>query len=187
MLLTDKEIRKRAKNGMIEPFVNRQVEEKNGEPVVSYGLSSYGYDVRISKKYDVFTELNYTTVDPKDFDKKAFAETSGDFCIIPPNSFILGKTIERFEIPKNTLGICVGKSTYARCGIIVNITPLEPGWKGKITLEVSNTTPLPAKIYGGEGIAQIVFLESERPEVTYDEKNGKYQGQDEITPAMVKK
>ncbi|MFQ5752076.1 MAG: dCTP deaminase [bacterium] len=175
----DKWIKKMAlENDMINPFVENQVRES----VISYGLSSYGYDVRIAAEFKIFTNLNSTIVDPKNFDPKSFVNFQGDVCIIPPNSFALGRTIEYFKIPKNTMTICVGKSTYARCGIITNVTPLEPGWEGHVTLEVSNTTPLPAKIYAGEGIAQILFFESDEPCLTsYADKQGKYQSQIGVT------
>ncbi len=164
--------------GMIEPFVSDQVREG----VISYGLSSYGYDVRIADEYKVFTNLNSTTVDPKNFDRKSFVDFKGEVCIIPPNSFALGRTVEYFRIPRQAMTICVGKSTYARCGIITNVTPLEPGWEGHVTLEISNTTPLPAKIYSGEGIAQILFFESdEECAASYRDKKGKYQGQRGVT------
>jgi dCTP deaminase len=164
--------------GMIEPFVEGQVREAT----ISYGLSSYGYDVRIATEFKIFTNLNSTIVDPKHFDPKSFVDFTGEICLIPPNSFALGRTVEYFKIPRNVMTICVGKSTYARCGIITNVTPLEPGWEGHITLEISNTTPLPAKIYAGEGIAQILFFESaEECEISYAEKKGKYQSQTGVT------
>ena len=163
---------------MISPFVEDQVRED----IISYGLSSYGYDVRISNEFKIFTNLNSTIVDPKNFDPKSFVDFTGDMCIIPPNSFALGRTVEYFKIPRNVMTLCVGKSTYARCGIITNVTPLEPGWQGHITLEISNTTPLPAKIYAGEGIAQILFFESdEQCETSYADKKGKYQSQTGVT------
>ena len=175
----DKWIKKMAlEEKMIEPFVENQVREN----VISYGVSSYGYDVRIADEYKIFTNLNSTIVDPKQFDPKSFVDFKGEVCIVPPNSFALGRTIEYFRIPRKTMTICVGKSTYARCGIITNVTPLEPGWEGYITLEVSNTTPLPAKIYSGEGIAQILFFESDEECLTsYADKKGKYQGQTGVT------
>ncbi len=175
----DKWIKKMAlEEKMIDPFVEGQVREN----VISYGLSSYGYDVRIADEYKIFTNLNSTIVDPKHFDPKSFVDFKGEVCIVPPNSFALGRTIEYFRIPRKTMTICVGKSTYARCGIITNVTPLEPGWEGYITLEVSNTTPLPAKIYSGEGIAQILFFESDEECLTsYADKKGKYQGQTGVT------
>jgi len=175
----DKWIKKMAlEEKMIDPFVEKQVREN----VISYGVSSYGYDVRIADEYKIFTNLNSTIVDPKHFDPKSFVDFKGEVCIVPPNSFALGRTIEYFRIPRKTMTICVGKSTYARCGIITNVTPLEPGWEGYITLEVSNTTPLPAKIYSGEGIAQILFFESDEECLTsYADKKGKYQGQTGVT------
>ncbi len=175
----DKWIKKMAlEEKMIDPFVESQVREN----VISYGLSSYGYDVRIADEYKIFTNLNSTIVDPKHFDPKSFVDFKGEVCIVPPNSFALGRTIEYFRIPRKTMTICVGKSTYARCGIITNVTPLEPCWEGYITLEVSNTTPLPAKIYSGEGIAQILFFESdEECLISYADKKGKYQGQTGVT------
>jgi dCTP deaminase len=175
----DKWIKKMAlEEAMIEPFVDSQVRDK----VISYGLSSYGYDIRISNEYKIFTNLNSTIVDPKSFDPKSFVDFVGDVCIVPPNSFALGRTVEYFKIPRKVMTICVGKSTYARCGIITNVTPLEPGWEGFVTLEISNTTPLPAKIYSGEGIAQILFFESDEECLTsYRDKRGKYQGQTGVT------
>lgn len=175
----DKWIKKMAlDHGMIDPFVEGQVKEN----VISYGLSSYGYDIRIADEYKIFTNLNSTTVDPKQFDPKSFVDFKGEVCIVPPNSFALGRTIEYFKIPRKTMTICVGKSTYARCGIITNVTPLEPGWEGHVTLEISNTTPLPAKIYSGEGIAQILFFESDEECLqSYADKKGKYQGQIGVT------
>jgi len=165
-------------HGMIDPFVENQVRES----VISYGLSSYGYDVRIGDEFKIFTNLNSTIVDPKHFDPKSFVDFKGEVCIIPPNSFALGRTVEYFKIPRKIMTICVGKSTYARCGIITNVTPLEPGWEGHVTLEISNTTPLPARIYAGEGIAQILFFESDEECMTsYADKRGKYQQQVGIT------
>lgn len=163
---------------MIKPFVDRQVRND----VISYGLSSYGYDIRIADEFKIFTNLNSTIVDPKNFDTKSFVDFKGTVCLIPPNSFALGRTIEYFKIPRNTMTICVGKSTYARCGIITNVTPLEPEWEGYLTLEISNTTPLPAKIYSNEGIAQILFFESdEQCDFSYADKKGKYQAQTGVT------
>jgi len=176
---SDKWIKKMALEfDMITPFVEKQVRAG----VISFGLSSYGYDVRIADEYKIFTNLNTTIVDPKKFDPKSFVDFKGEVCMIPPNSFALGRTMEYFKIPRRTMTICVGKSTYARCGIITNVTPLEPGWEGHVTLEISNTTPLPAKIYSGEGIAQILFFESdEECLVSYADKMGKYQSQKGIT------
>lgn len=168
--------------GMIEPFVDRQVRAKNEEKIISYGLSSYGYDVRCAEEFKVFTNLNSATVDPKNFDADSFVDKTGPSCIIPPNSFALARTVEYFRIPRDTLVICLGKSTYARCGIIVNVTPLEPEWEGHVTLEFSNTTPLPARIYANEGIAQFLFLQSDEAcEISYKDRNGKYLGQRGVT------
>jgi dCTP deaminase len=170
--------RKALEEKMIEPFVDRQVREN----VISYGLSSYGYDVRIADEFKIFTNLNTTIVDPKHLDARSLVDFQGEVCIIPPNSFALGRTLEYFRIPRQVMTICVGKSTYARCGIITNVTPLEPGWEGHVTLEISNTTPLPARIYAGEGIAQILFFESDEPcLISYNEKQGKYQSQQGVT------
>ncbi len=163
---------------MIEPFEEKQVREGS----ISYGVSSYGYDVRIADEFKIFTNVNNAIVDPKKFDDKSFVDYQGEVCIIPPNSFALGRSVEYFRIPRNVLTICVGKSTYARCGIITNVTPFEPEWEGYVTLEISNTSPLPAKIYANEGIAQVLFFESdEEPEVSYKDKAGKYQSQTGIT------
>jgi dCTP deaminase len=165
-------------HNMIDPFVEQQ--KKDGK--VSFGLSSYGYDIRISDEFKIFTNINSTVVDPKHFDSNTFQDFKGDVCIIPPNSFALGKSVEYFRVPRNVMTICVGKSTYARCGIITNVTPFEPEWEGFITLEISNTTPLPAKIYGNEGIAQVLFFESdEECMISYADRKGKYQGQLGIT------
>ena len=168
---------------MIEPFKNEQVRKgKNDEKLISYGTSSYGYDVRCSNEFKVFTNIHSAIVDPKNFDENSFVDINSDICVIPPNSFALARTVEYFKIPRNVLTICLGKSTYARCGIIVNVTPLEPGWEGCVTLEFSNTTPLPAKIYANEGAAQFVFLQgNEKPEVTYADRKGKYMGQTGVT------
>jgi dCTP deaminase len=163
---------------MIEPFVEEQV--RNG--AISYGVSSYGYDIRVTDEFKIFTNVHSTVVDPKRFDPKSFVDFQGPVCTIPPNSFALAQTVEYFRIPRNVLTICVGKSTYARCGIIVNVTPFEPSWQGHATLEISNTTPLPARIYANEGIAQVLFFESDEPcLISYEDKKGKYQGQTEIT------
>ena len=171
---------------MIEPFEPRQVKEVNGRKVVSYGTSSYGYDIRCSREFKIFTNINSTIVDPKDFDEKSFVDFVGDICIIPPNSFALARTVEYFRIPRDVLVVCLGKSTYARCGIIVNVTPLEPEWEGHVTLEFSNTTPLPAKIYANEGVAQVLFFESDEPcETSYKDRGGKYQGQRGVTVPKV--
>lgn len=173
-------IRKMAlEHGMIEPFTDEQV--RNG--VVSYGLSSYGYDIRVANEYKIFTNVNSAIVDPKHFDPTSFVDLVADMCIIPPNSFALARTVEYFRIPRDVLAICVGKSTYARCGLIVNITPLEPEWTGYLTLEISNTTPLPARVYSNEGVAQLLFFESDAPcEVSYADRKGKYQNQHGVTP-----
>jgi dCTP deaminase len=163
---------------MIEPFAEDQVRDG----VISYGVSSYGYDIRVADEFKIFTNINSTIVDPKRFDQQSFVDFKGDVCIIPPNSFALARTVEYFRIPRNILTICVGKSTYARCGIIVNVTPFEPEWEGTATLEISNTTPLPAKIYANEGIAQVVFFEADEIcQTSYGDKKGKYQAQREIT------
>ncbi len=168
--------------GLIEPFEPGQVREVNGERIVSYGTSSSGYDVRCADEFKIFTNIESTLVDPKAFDESSFVDKQRDVCVIPPNSFALARTIEYFRIPRNVLTICLGKSTYARCGIIVNVTPLEPEWEGNVTLEFSNTTPLPAKIYATEGVAQMLFFESdEECEISYKDKGGKYQGQKGVT------
>lgn len=169
-------------HGMIEPFINTQITENKCECVISYGLSSYGYDVRCAPEFKLFTNINSAIVDPKHFNENSFVDINADVCIIPPNSFVLARTVEYFRIPRNILTICLGKSTYARCGIIVNVTPLEPEWEGHVTLELSNTTPLPAKIYAGEGIAQMIFLHSDEScEESYSDRNGKYQKQQGVT------
>ncbi len=178
----DRWIREQAQAGMIEPFEPGQVRTRDGRPIVSYGTSSYGYDVRCAGEFKIFTNINSTIVDPKAFDEKSFVDFEGDVCIIPPNSFALARTVEYFRIPRTVLTVCLGKSTYARCGIIVNVTPLEPEWEGHVTLEFSNTTPLPAKIYAGEGCAQMLFFESDEVcEVSYRDRDGKYQGQQGVT------
>ena len=165
-------------HGMIEPFEDRQV--RHG--VVSFGLSSYGYDVRVADEFKVFTNVYNTVVDPKAFDPQSFVDIRAEVCTIPPNSFALASTVEYFRIPRDVLTICLGKSTYARCGIIVNVTPFEPEWEGHVTIEISNTTPLPAKIYAHEGIAQVLFFQSDEPcEVSYKDKSGKYQAQRGVT------
>lgn len=166
-------------HGMIEPFVENQVRKG----VISFGLSSYGYDMRVSDEFKIFTNVYSAVVDPKDFSPQSFVEYKGDVCIVPPNSFALARSVEYFRIPRSVLTLTVGKSTYARTGIITNITPFEPGWEGHVTLEISNTTPLPAKIYANEGIAQVVFFEAdEECEVSYADRKGKYQGQTGVTP-----
>jgi dCTP deaminase len=181
---SDKWIRKMAnEQGMIEPFNDKQV----SKGTISYGLSSYGYDIRVADNYKIFTNVNNSVVDPKNFDAKSFVDFTGDVCIVPPNSFALAQSVEYFKIPRNVLSVCLGKSTYARCGIIVNVTPFEPEWEGYVTLEISNTTPLPAKIYSNEGLCQVLFFESDEDcEVSYKDKNGKYQGQVNITLPRIK-
>jgi dCTP deaminase len=176
---SDKWIRRMAlDHKMIEPFVDEQVRVG----VVSYGLSSYGYDIRVADEFKVFTNINSTVIDPKQFDPQSFVDIKTDVCIVPPNSFALARTVEYFKIPRDVLTICLGKSTYARCGIIVNVTPFEPEWEGFVTLEISNTTPLPAKIYANEGLAQVLFFQSDEPcERSYADKKGKYQGQKGVT------
>lgn len=194
MLKSDRWIRQMAeKHGMIVPFTPGQVREREPgllrraqgarpQPVISYGTSSYGYDVRCDRQFKVFTNLHSTVVDPKAFDPNSFMDFEGDSCLIPPNSFALARTVERFKMPRDVLAICLGKSTYARCGIIVNVTPIEPEWEGHITLEFSNTTPLPARIYAGEGCAQLLFLQSDEAcETSYRDRQGKYQGQVGVT------
>ena len=179
---SDKWIRRMAAQGMIEPFEAGQVREVNGRRVVSYGTSSYGYDIRCADEFKIFTNINSTIVDPKAFDRNSFVDFRGDVCIIPPNSFALARTVEYFRVPRNVLVLCLGKSTFARCGIIVNVTPLEPEWEGHVTLEFSNTTPLPAKIYAHEGCAQVIFIESDEVcETSYKDRGGKYQGQRGVT------
>jgi dCTP deaminase len=163
---------------MIEPFVESQVRGS----AISYGVSSYGYDIRVADEFKIFTNINNTVIDPKNFDPRSFVDMKTDVCIVPPNSFALARTIEYFRIPRDVLTICLGKSTYARCGIIVNVTPFEPEWEGTVTLEISNTTPLPAKIYANEGIAQVLFFQSDEPcEMSYKDKKGKYQAQVGVT------
>ena len=178
-IMADSWIREMARTkGMIEPFVEGQ----RREGVISYGVSSYGYDARVADEFKIFTNVDNANVDPKAFSEQSFVERQGEFCIIPPNSFVLARTVEYFRIPRDCLVICLGKSTYARCGIIVNVTPLEPEWEGHVTLEFSNTTPLPARIYANEGVAQVVFIGSDEPcEVSYGDRGGKYQGQTGVT------
>ena len=181
---SDKWLRRMAEEmGMIEPFEPKQVRYgSDGQRLVSYGTSSYGYDVRCADEFKIFTNVHSVTVDPKAFDEKSFVDFTGDVCIIPPNSFALARTIEYFRIPRDVLTICLGKSTYARCGIIVNVTPLEPEWEGHVTLEFSNTTNLPAKIYANEGVAQMLFFQSDEScAVSYRDRGGKYQGQRGVT------
>jgi dCTP deaminase len=178
-VMSDKWIREAAtKGGMIDPFVDGQ--KRDG--AISYGLSSYGYDARVASEFKIFTNVNSAIVDPKDFSMNSFVERDTDICVIPPNSFALARTVEYFRIPRDVLVICLGKSTYARCGIIVNVTPLEPGWEGHVTLEFSNTTPLPARIYANEGAAQFLFLQGNEPcETSYADRAGKYMGQKGVT------
>tara|TARA_B100000029_G_scaffold87638_1_gene77705 strand:+ start:2082 stop:2642 length:561 start_codon:yes stop_codon:yes gene_type:complete len=182
---SDKWIRQNSiENNMIEPFEEKQVSENK----ISYGVSSYGYDIRVADEYKIFTNVNNSVVDPKNFDDNSFVDFKGDVCIVPPNSFALARSVEYFKIPRNVLTICVGKSTYARCGIIVNVTPFEPEWEGYVTLEISNTTPLPAKIYSNEGLCQVLFFESdEQCEVSYKDKSGKYLKQVGITLPKIEK
>ncbi len=178
MVKNDRWIREMANKGMIEPFSEDQI--RSG--VISYGVSSYGYDMRISDEFKIFTNLGSTLVDPKAFDPSSLIDFKGPECIIPPNSFALARSVEYFRIPRDVLVICLGKSTYARCGLVVNVTPLEPEWEGHVTIEISNTTPLPAKIYANEGIAQLIFLAAEEVcEISYKDKKGKYQTQKGIT------
>jgi len=168
--------------GMIEPFVERQVSDAEGHKLISYGLSSYGYDLRVSDEFKVFTNVFSAMVDPKQFDDRSFVDVKTDVCVVPPNSFALARSVEYFRIPRDVLTICVGKSTYARCGIIVNVTPFEPEWEGHVTLEISNTTPLPAKIYANEGLAQVVFFAAQDVcETSYADRGGKYMKQQGIT------
>ncbi len=183
---SDKWIRRMAEeHGMIEPFEPGQIrKDASGQKIVSYGTSSYGYDIRCAPEFKVFTNIYSTVVDPKNFDERSFVDIESDVCIIPPNSFALARTVEYFRIPRNVLTICLGKSTYARCGIIVNVTPFEPEWEGYVTLEFSNTPPLPAKIYAGEGCAQVLFFESDKDDVcetSYKDRGGKYQSQVGVT------
>jgi len=180
---SDDWIREMAKtHKLIEPFEEGQIRENLGQKVISFGTSSYGYDIRCAKEFKIFTNINSSIVDPKEFDENNFIDVENDVCIIPPNSFALARTVEYFRIPRDVLTICLGKSTYARCGIIVNVTPLEPEWEGHITLEFSNTTPLPAKIYANEGVAQVIFLQAnESCSISYADRKGKYQGQKGVT------
>ena len=178
-VLSDKWIKEMAKtHNMISPFEDKQVRGTK----ISYGLSSFGYDARVSNEFKIFTNINSEIIDPKNFKQNNFISKNGEECIIPPNSFVLSSTVEYFKIPNNIMVICLGKSTYARCGIIVNVTPLEPSWEGHVTLEFSNTTPLPAKIYANEGVAQFIFLKgNEKPDITYADRNGKYMKQSGVT------
>ena len=183
-LKADSWIRKMAlEQNMIKPFSETQV----SDDIISYGLSSYGYDVRLSTQFKIFTNILETAIDPKDFSTRLFIDQVSDHCIVPPNSIVLGKTIEYFRIPRNVLTLCIGKSTYARCGIFVNVTPFEPEWEGHVTVEIANLTPLPVKVYANEGIAQIVFFEGDdQCEVTYADRKGKYQGQKNIVLPRLK-
>ena len=185
---SDKWIKRMAiESHLIDPFIDKQVKHtEEAGSTVSYGLSSYGYDVRCADEFKIFTNINSATVDPKNFDEDSFIDIKSEVCVIPPNSFALARTVEYFKIPRNVLTICLGKSTYARCGIIVNVTPLEPEWEGHVTLEFSNTTSLPAKIYANEGVAQMLFFESdELCETSYADRKGKYQGKLGVTPPKV--
>lgn len=181
--MSDKWIKEKSlKNDMISPFVEKQVKKSDSNRIISYGVSSYGYDARVSNEFEIFTNINTAIVDPKNFSRDSLVHRETDVCIIPPNSFALARTVEYFKIPEDVLVICVGKSTYARCGIIVNVTPLEPGWEGHVTLEFSNTTPLPAKIYAGEGACQFLFLKgNEKCETSYADRAGKYMKQTGVT------
>ena len=183
MIKSDRWIRRMAaEHRMIEPFEPRQIREADGHKIVSYGTSSYGYDIRVADEFKVFTNINSTVVDPKNFDARSFVDIKAEVCIIPPNSFALASTVEYFRIPRDVLTVCLGKSTYARCGIIVNVTPFEPEWEGHVTIEISNTTPLPAKIYANEGIAQVLFFQTDDDcSVSYKDKKGKYQAQRGVT------
>jgi dCTP deaminase len=182
MIKPDWWIRQKAlEEGMIEPFSDRQVRTANGAGIISYGVSSFGYDLRAAREWKIFVNAFNTVVDPKNFDPKSFIDFEDDEVIIPPNSFVLAHSMEYLRIPENVMVIALGKSSYARCGVVANVTPLEPGWEGHVTLEFSNTTPLPAKMYAGEGCVQLLFFEGERPEVTYKDRQGKYQGQTGVT------
>lgn len=183
MIKNDRWIKKQAlEKKMIEPFEESQMRDG----VISFGVSSFGYDLRVSDEFKIFTNVNNAIVDPKNFNSESFVDFKGPVCIIPPNSFALARSVEYFKIPRNVMTICLGKSTYARCGIIVNVTPFEPEWEGHVTLEISNTTPLPAKIYANEGLAQVLFFESpEEPETSYKDRKGKYQKQNGITLAKL--
>lgn len=182
-IMPDHWIREQAQtHKMIEPFAEKQNREKDGQKIISYGLSSYGYDARCSDEFMIFTNIDSAVVDPKDFSNQSFVERKTPVCVIPPNSFALTRTVEYFRIPKDVLVVCLGKSTYARCGLIVNVTPLEPGWEGHVTLEISNTTPLPAKVYANEGLCQFLFFKGSSPcEVSYADRAGKYMGQTGVT------
>jgi dCTP deaminase len=186
-ICSDNWIKKKAEEcRMIEPFVPEQVRRHNGQSIISYGLSSFGYDIRVSNHFRIFTNVYGAVVDPKAFDSKGLVEIESDVCLIPPNSFALALSVETFRIPRNVITVCVGKSTYARCGIIVNVTPFEPGWQGRAVLEISNTTPLPAKVYANEGLAQVLFFESETAcRISYADRKGKYQNQESIALPQV--
>jgi dCTP deaminase len=182
MIKPDWWIRQKAlEEGMIEPFSDRLVRSVGGAGIISYGVSSFGYDLRAAREWKIFVNAFNTVVDPKNFDPKSFIDFEGDEVIIPPNSFVLARSMEFMRIPENVMVVALGKSSYARCGVVANVTPLEPGWEGHVTLEFSNTTPLPAKMYAGEGCVQLLFFEGERPEVTYKDRQGKYQGQTGVT------
>jgi len=182
-ILCDTQIIELAQNGMIEPFEAGQVRQNDaGQRVISYGTSSYGYDLRVSNEFKIFTNVNNSIVDPKEFCEDSFVDMTTDMCIVPPNSFALARSVEYFRIPRDVLTVCLGKSTYARCGIIVNVTPFEPEWEGHVTLEISNTTPLPAKVYANEGLAQVLFFQADQAcQTSYKDRGGKYQGQTGIT------
>ncbi len=181
MIKPDWWIREQALRGMIEPFTDRLIREEENHGIISYGLSSFGYDLRAAPEWRIFVNAFNTVVDPKDFDGRSLVSTEGPTCIIPPNSFALTRSVEYLRIPDNVMVVALGKSSYARCGLVANVTPLEPGWEGHVTLELSNTTPLPARVYANEGIVQLLFFEGERPEVTYRDRAGKYQGQTGVT------
>lgn len=182
-ILCDEQITQLAQNGMIEPFEAGQIRQnKDGNRVISYGTSSYGYDLRVSNEFKIFTNVNNSIVDPKQFCEDSFVDMTTEMCIVPPNSFALARSVEYFRIPRDVLTVCLGKSTYARCGIIVNVTPFEPEWEGHVTLEISNTTPLPAKVYANEGLAQVLFFKADQScQTSYKDRGGKYQGQTGIT------
>ncbi|MEM1158435.1 MAG: dCTP deaminase [Verrucomicrobiota bacterium] len=182
-ILCDEQITELARSGMIEPFEAGQIRQNDtGNRVISYGTSSYGYDLRVSNEFKIFTNVNNSIVDPKQFCEDSFVDMTTDMCIVPPNSFALARSVEYFRIPRDVLTVCLGKSTYARCGIIVNVTPFEPEWEGHVTLEISNTTPLPAKVYANEGLAQVLFFKADQAcQTSYKDRGGKYQGQTGIT------
>ncbi len=184
MIMSDKWIREMSQSkGMIEPFIPNQVKYSEGNRIISYGLSGFGYDIRLANEFKRITNLNTGVIDPKAFDGNHVIDYVGDVCIIPPNSFVLGRSLERIRVPRDVLVICIGKSTYARCGIIANVTPLEPEWEGYITLELSNTTNLPARVYANEGIVQLLFLKGDQPcEISYADRDGKYQNQVGVVP-----